>query len=237
MPGRRPCCVRSLPMSSSVAPAPVWTVVVAGGAGTRFGGPKQYVVLAGRRAIDWSVAAARSVSDGVVVVVPPDVATAGGDGIDGADVVVAGGDTRSASVRNGLAAVPGDASVVLVHDAARPAASAALFQAVVDAVRGGAHAVVPGVDVTDSLRRRSGGAVDRDELVAVQTPQGFPAEVLRAAHASGADGTDDASVAEAHGARVVVIPGEATNIKLTHPADRDALEATLSAWLERGVTA
>lgn len=234
MSARRPCCVRSLAMSSSVAPAPVWTVVVAGGAGTRFGGAKQYVVLAGRRAIDWSVAAARSVSDGVVVVVPPDVATAG---IDGADVVVAGGDSRSASVRNGLAAVPGDASVVLVHDAARPAASAALFQAVVDAVLGGAHAVVPGVDVTDSLRRRGGGAVDRDELVAVQTPQGFRAEVLRAAHASGADGTDDASVAEAHGAPVVVIPGEATNIKLTHPADRDALEATLSARLERGATA
>lgn len=227
----QPCCVLSLTMSSPTSTASVWTVVVAGGAGTRFGGSKQYVSLAGRRAVDWSVAAARAVSDGVVVVLPADEAH---DPVEGADVVVAGGGTRSASVRAGLAAVPQDAGIVLVHDAARPAASTALFRAVVDAVRAGAQAVVPGVDVTDSLRRRGGGSVDRDELVAVQTPQGFPAELLRAAHASGSDGTDDASVAEAHGARVEVVPGEPTNVKLTHPADRAALEATLSARSEQG---
>lgn len=220
-------------MSRPVTPAAVWTVVVAGGSGTRFGGPKQYVELAGRRALDWSVAAARTVSDGVVVVLPPEDAD---DPVDGADAVAAGGATRSASVRNGLAAVPGDATIVLVHDAARPAASPALFRAVVEAVRAGAAAVVPGVAVTDSLRRRSGGAVDRDELVAVQTPQGFDADVLRAAHARGAEGSDDASVAEACGARVAVVPGEPTNLKLTQPADRAALEATLSARATRGAT-
>jgi 2-C-methyl-D-erythritol 4-phosphate cytidylyltransferase len=220
-------------MSSPATPAPVWTVVVAGGAGSRFGSPKQYVELAGRRSVDWSLAAARPVSDGIVLVVPPgDVREV----VEGADAVVAGGETRSASVRNGLAAVPADAGVVLVHDAARPAASPALFRAVVEAVRAGAEAVVPGVDVTDSLRRRTGGAVDRDELVAVQTPQGFDAAVLRAAHAGGAEGTDDASVAEAHGARVEVVPGETTNIKLTHPADLVALEATLSSRLQQEAT-
>lgn len=216
------------------AAAPVWTVVVAGGAGTRFGAPKQYVELAGRRTIDWSLAAARSVSDGIVVVVPADGVD---DPVDDADVVVAGGETRSASVRNGLAAVPADAAIVLVHDAARPAASPALFRAVVDAVRAGAPAVVPGVAVTDSLRRRSGGAVDREELVAVQTPQGFDATVLRAAHAAGGDASDDASLVEADGGEVAVVLGETTNIKLTHPADRVALEATLSSRSGQGAPA
>lgn len=221
-------------MSSPATPAPVWTVVVAGGTGSRFGSPKQYVELAGRRSVDWSLAAARPVSDGIVLVVPPgDVSEA----VEGADAVVAGGATRSASVRNGLAAVPAHAGVVLVHDAARPAASPALFRAVVEAVRAGADAVVPGIEVTDSLRRRTGGSVDRDELVAVQTPQGFDAAVLRTAHAGGAEATDDASVAEAHGARVEVVPGETTNIKLTHPADLVALEATLSSRLQQEATA
>jgi 2-C-methyl-D-erythritol 4-phosphate cytidylyltransferase len=220
------CCVRSLAMPNPPTPAPVWTVVVAGGTGTRFGGAKQYVELAGRRTIDWSIAAARSVSDGIVVVVPPEHVD---EPLPGADAVVAGGPTRSASVRNGLAVVPTDAGVVLVHDAARPAASPALFRAVVAAVRRGARAVVPGVDVTDSLRRRTGGAVDRDELVAVQTPQGFDAAILRAAHDAAADATDDASLVEAQGVPVEVMAGEATNVKLTHPADQVALESTL-AW-------
>jgi 2-C-methyl-D-erythritol 4-phosphate cytidylyltransferase len=204
----------------------VWTVVVAGGGGTRFGGPKQYVELAGRRVLDWSVEAARAVSDGVVVVVPADDLPAD---VAGADAVVPGGRTRAGSVRSGLAAVPAEAAVVLVHDAARPAASPELFRAVVAAVRSGAPAVVPGVAVTDTLRRRDGGTVDRDELVAVQTPQGFRAEVLRAAHVGDAEATDDASLAEAAGHHVVVVPGEVANAKLTHPADRPALEAALAA--------
>lgn len=218
-------------MSPAAPPAPVWTVVVAGGGGSRFGGAKQYVELAGRRTIDWSVAAARSVSDGVVAVVPADDV---GNAVDDADVVVAGGPTRSASVRNGLAVVPDDAAIVLVHDAARPAASPALFRAVVEAVRAGADAVVPGVAVTDSLRSRTGGAVDRDELVAVQTPQGFAARALRAAHASGAEATDDASLVEAAGGAVAIVLGETTNTKLTHPADRVALEATLATRSGQG---
>lgn len=218
-------------MPATAASAPVWTVVVAGGGGTRFGGAKQYAELAGRRSIDWSLAAARSVSDGVVVVVPPaDV----DQPLDDADVVVAGGETRSASVRNGLGAVPEDAGVVLVHDAARPAASPALFRAVVDAVRAGADAVVPGVAVTDSLRHRAGGAVDRDELVAVQTPQGFAAHALRRAHGDGGDASDDASLVEATGGAVTVVLGETTNIKLTHPTDRLALEATLASRSGQG---
>jgi 2-C-methyl-D-erythritol 4-phosphate cytidylyltransferase len=204
---------------------PVWTVVVAGGQGSRFGGAKQYVDLAGRRVLDWSVEAARTVSDGVVVVVPAEDL----DGaVAGADAVVAGGGSRSASVRCGLAAVPPAAAVVVVHDAARPAASPALFRRVVDAVRAGADAVVPGVPVADTLRHRDGGTVDRDELVAVQTPQGFRSDVLRTAHEHAGEATDDAGLVEAAGGTVTVVPGEPANLKLTHPSDRVALEATLA---------
>jgi 2-C-methyl-D-erythritol 4-phosphate cytidylyltransferase len=88
---------------------------------------------------------------------------------------------------------------------------------VVDALRAGADAVVPAVPVTDTLREVDGAAVDRTRLVAVQTPQGFAVDVLRAAHAGGADATDDASLAEAVGAKVVLVEGDAANIKITEP--------------------
>lgn len=203
---------------------PVWVVVVAGGGGRRFGGAKQFVELAGRRVVDWSVATAATVADGVVAVVP---AGETGQPIPGADLVVAGGSNRAESVRRGLASVPDTAAVVLVHDAARPAASEVLFRRVIGVVAAGADGVVPAVPVTDSLRTKTGGAVDRDALVAVQTPQGFPTDLLRAAHATGADASDDATLIERIGGTIVVVDGEPTNIKLTHPGDRAALEATL----------
>src|SRR5688572_97663 len=122
----------------------VWTIVVAGGSGRRFGAAKQYESLGAARVVDLAVDAARRATDGVVVVVPPsDVAVEGG---------VAGGATRSESVRNGLAAIPPDATIVCVHDAARPLASEALFAAVVGAVHDGADAAVPGVPVTDTIK-------------------------------------------------------------------------------------
>ena len=207
-------------------PGPVWVIVVAGGGGTRFGAAKQYAEVAGRRVLDWSVAAARAVGDGVVAVVPQSDVTAP---VPGADSVVAGGASRAQSVRHGLDVVPDEAAVILVHDAARPAASAALFRRVVEAVAAGADGAVPGIAVTDTLRRREGGAVDREELVAVQTPQGFRAEALRAAHARGGDATDDATLVERAGGTIVVVEGEATNIKLTHPHDRTFLDDVLRA--------
>lgn len=218
------------PGTASRAPSgAVWVVVVAGGGGTRFGGAKQYTELLGRRVLDWSVGVAAATADGVVAVVP----TADVDEpVPGASVVVAGGSSRAESVRAGLAAIPAAAAIVLVHDAARPAASPELFRRVIDAVRAGAAGVAPAVAVTDSLRHRSGGAVDRDELVAVQTPQGFAADTLRSAHASGDEATDDATLVERAGATIVLVEGEATNIKLTHPHDRAVLEAVLA---ERGV--
>ena len=121
----------------------MWSIVVAGGSGRRFGQLKQFAVLGGRPVLEWAVAACRPCSAGVVLVVPD---TPGCDhDPHGADAVVAGGATRADSVRCGLAAVPADAEVIVVHDAARPLASPALFAAVIDAVTdGGADGAVPG---------------------------------------------------------------------------------------------
>jgi 2-C-methyl-D-erythritol 4-phosphate cytidylyltransferase len=206
----------------------VWAIVVAAGSGSRFGGdePKQYLRLGGRRVIDWSVTAARAAADGVVLVVPPDRVD---DTEPSVEAVVAGGDSRSASVRAGLAALPTDCEIVVVHDGARPLATAALFSAVVDAVRAGADGAIPGLAVTDTIKRVDGTTVvetlDRAELVAVQTPQAFRADALRRAHAAAGDATDDAALIEAVGGTVVVVPGEATNTKLTHADDLPSIEA------------
>ena len=115
-------------------------------------------------------------------------------------------------MRCGLAAVPGDADVIVVHDAARPFASARLFEAVIDAVRAGADGAVPGVPVTDTIKVvDDDGAVvatpDRAHLVAVQTPQAFRPARCAPPHAGRAEGTDDAALVEAAGGRVVVVRG------------------------------
>lgn len=208
----------------------VWVIVVAAGSGRRFGSAKQYRPLAGRRVLDWSLDAARTVTegpgDGVVLVVPPSRA---GDDEPGADAVVAGDATRSGSVRAGLARVPADAEVVVVHDGARPLAGGDIFAAVVAAVRDGADAALPGVAVSDTLRSRSGRPIDRDDLVAVQTPQAFRAGALRAVHGPEVEATDDASLVEAAGGKVVVVAGSPTNLKITHATDLVVAEALLRA--------
>ncbi len=205
----------------------VWTVIVAAGSGTRFGGAKQYLELAGARVVDRSVAVAASVSDGVVVVVPADDVSAESARLV-ASAVVAGGASRAASVRNGLEAVPDDAAIICVHDAARPLAGADVYERVVGEVRSGAAGALPVVPVTDTIRRVDGGVVDRSTLQAVQTPQAFRAELLRAAHADAADATDDASLVEAAGYSVVAVEGHSRNIKITHPDDLAAAEAWLA---------
>ena len=205
----------------------VWAIVVAAGSGDRFGQPKQFLDLGGSTVVERSVAGARGVASGVVLVLP--AGPPGGIGVPdpsfGADVLVDGGASRAASVRAGLAAVPAEATVVVVHDAARPLASAALFESVVAAVTGrsGADGAVPVLPVTDTLKRVADrhvvATVDRDGLVAVQTPQAFRASVLREAHQEEAEGTDDASLLESIGATVRTVPGDPRNLKLTVPHD------------------
>lgn len=188
---------------------------MAAGRGDRFGSAKQFEQLLGVPVVNRSACAAAAVSDGVVVVLPP-----GEDPeIPGATATVPGGASRSESVRAGLAAVPETAEVIVVHDAARPLASEALYWATIDAVRNGADGAVPVIDVVDTLRERAGGTVDRDRFVAVQTPQAFAAAPLRAAHAAGRTATDDASLVESAGGRIVTVPGERTNLKITEPSD------------------
>jgi 2-C-methyl-D-erythritol 4-phosphate cytidylyltransferase len=207
----------------------VWGVVVAAGDGVRFGGPKQFVLIRGTPMVDWSVGAARSAADGVVLVLPPeDPHLLAGDA-RGADAVVAGGTTRSSSVRAGLALVPTDADIVLVHDGARPLASPGLFRAVVDAVKEGADAAIPAVALCDTLKRvRFDEVVEtvaREDLVAVQTPQAFKASLLRDAHSKGDEATDDAALMERLGATVRVVPGEPRNLKVTTPSDLELVQA------------
>jgi 2-C-methyl-D-erythritol 4-phosphate cytidylyltransferase len=215
--------------------AQVWSVVVAGGSGQRFGTLKQFALLAERPVVEWAVTACRGSSAGVVLVVPPGSAGGGLDGYGayGADVVVEGGATRTESVCRGVAAVPESAEVIVVHDAARPLASEELFRAVIAAVTaGGAGGAVPGVAVSDTIKvvdgsQRVTATLDRSVLVAVQTPQAFDAALLRRAHAGGTEATDDAALVEALGATVRVVPGDPRNLKITTPADLDTAEHLL----------
>ncbi len=197
--------------------------MVAGGRGDRLGGqlgaPKQFLATSGGRLVDHAVAVAAATCDEVVVVLPE------GRTWDGTAIAtsVTGGSTRSDSVRAGLAAVSPEATIIVVHDAARPLADAGLFELVIDAVRSGADAAIPGLEVCDTLKRIDDGrvveTVPRDGLVAVQTPQAFRAAALRAAHAGALDATDDAGLVERLGGRVVVVPGDPRNVKVTTVAD------------------
>ena len=203
----------------------VWTIVVAAGSGARFGGPKQFSILGDRRVLDWSVETAKAVSAGVVVVLPPTEAEREGG--------VAGGATRSESVRRGLAAVPPEATIICVHDAARPFASAHLYREVIAQVHGGADGAVPAIAVTDTIKQVNAQNIvvatpDRSMLVAVQTPQAFRASILRDAHASSPEGTDDATLVEATSKQVVVVAGESMNRKLTAPEDLEWARAMAS---------
>ena len=222
----------------------MWAIVAAAGEGNRFGGAKQFSLLGDRCVLDWAVQSAARWCEGVVVVLP-EASAAGdhawrppessGDGC-GQVVVVAGGVLRSDSVRCGLARVPDDAEIVLVHDGARPLATDGVFGRVIGAVRAGADAAVPVIDVTDTIRWRRGGTADRRELAAVQTPQAFRAGALRAAHAGGADATDDATLVEAAGATVVTVDGDSRNLKITEPHDLVTAEALLKDCTPPGDT-
>jgi 2-C-methyl-D-erythritol 4-phosphate cytidylyltransferase len=196
----------------------VWTIIVAAGSGLRFGSAKQFEMLADRRVVDWAIEEARAHSMGVVVVVP--------SGEEREPYEVAGGHTRSESVRRGLAVVPLEATIVCVHDAARPFASSVVYQRVIGAVVDGNDAAVPGVPVTDTIKQVNPSDVviatpQRATLRAVQTPQAFRASTLRRAHEHGGEGTDDAALVEAIGGTVLVVQGDEMNRKITTRDDLD----------------
>ncbi len=221
---------------------PVAVVIVAAGSGSRLGadGPKAFVEVEGTALLTHAVCRAVASVDiaYLVVVAPPHhlteaagcvaagIAGVAGPVVDGlVTAVVPGGPERGDSVMAGLAVLPADIEVVLVHDAARALAPAALFDAVVAAVRGGHPAVVPGLPVVDTIKEVDEAGVVRAtpvraRLRAVQTPQGFDRAVLDRAHAAAADqATDDAALVERLGLPVLVIPGDLLAHKITTPAD------------------
>jgi 2-C-methyl-D-erythritol 4-phosphate cytidylyltransferase len=229
-------------------------LILAAGAGERLGGsgPKAFEPLGDRPMVSFSLeAAASSALVGSIVVVTP--AGHGSDpewrslvirGSTARDVPVGftvGGATRQESVRLGLAALPPEPDVVVVHDAARPFAPPALFDRTIEALvaPGGVGSVagaIPVVPCPDTVKRVRDGVVvqtvPRGDLVLVQTPQAFLAAALRDAHAqaarSGLAATDDAMVLEAAGYRVATVPGEPSNFKITTPEDLARAERDLA---------
>lgn len=214
-------------------------LIVAAGRGSRLGGeiPKQYRILLGAPVLSWSIRAfATAGVRRVVVVIDPADADLYRTATEGfAVTLVPGGATRTESVRAGLAAI-GDADVVLIHDAARPGLNGDVIGRLLDAIAAGASGAAPALAVADSLRRadatgRIVGELDRDNVVRVQTPQAFRADVIRAAYAAAPRSSafsDDAAVARANGAAVVLVEGAARLMKLTYPEDFAMLERLMS---------
>lgn len=219
----------------------VWAILVAAGRGERLGleQPKAFAKLGEDPLLaeplrrleesDWV--------DAIVLVAPPGweepaILLAEELGCGKVNACVPGGDTRADSVRAGMAEVPADAVVVLVHDAARPLLTEAVIERVLAPLSEGWDGAVPGLPVADTLKRvAADGAiaetVSRDGLYAVQTPQAFPADVLRAAVAAGGDATDCAALVEARGGRVTVVQGDPQLLKVTTADDL----AKIASWL------
>lgn len=215
-----------------------WAVLVAAGRGERLGDelPKAFVRLGGRVLLAESLERldASPWIDAIVVVAPPEweepvIVLAESLAAGKVAASVAGGATRAESVRAGLAEVPEEAAVILVHDAARPLVTDAVIERLLQQLVEGYDGAVPGLPVADTVKRVRGGVVaetlDRSELFAVQTPQAFVASALRAAAAG--EGTDCASLVETRGGRIRVVEGDPRLLKIT---TRDDL-ALVESWL------
>lgn len=219
----------------------VAVLIVAAGRGLRAGAgtPKQYRLVAGKPMLRWSLESGRAIAriDRIVVAIDPGDADRFKTAADGTGAEsVPGGATRTASVRAGLEALAQSApDIVLIHDAARPGATPALFAAVIDALDD-ADAVAPGLVVADALKRAdSDGWIGEDAVRAglwrVQTPQGFRFAPLLAAYralAPDAVFDDDLAVARAAGMRARLIAGDARAGKITYPEDHAMIERLLS---------
>jgi 2-C-methyl-D-erythritol 4-phosphate cytidylyltransferase len=206
-------------------------IIPAAGSGERLGasGPKAFALCGGRPLLDWSLDVLESVCDRVVVAVPP--------GFEEAPDRVAGGPSRSASVRAALAAAP-EADIAVVHDAARPLVSRELVERCVAALSDGFDGAVAAAPVSDTIKEADAGrrvvrTLERSKLWAIQTPQVFRADVLRRALDVPDDvlagATDDASLVEAAGGSVCVVEAPADNLKVTRPVDLELAEALLRA--------
>ena len=210
-----------------------YVIIVAGGSGTRFGSqlPKQFLPLAGKPVLMHTIEKFAAAIPGieVIVVLPQSqqefwLSLCAENRFEIAHRVVAGGDSRYASVKNGLDSIDGDNAIVAVHDGVRPLVSERVIRDSFTTAAADGSAI-PVVEVTDSVRQitadGSSMALDRASLRAVQTPQTFSLSLLREAYSGGYSPlfTDDASVVEAAGHKVALFDGDTTNIKITRPAD------------------
>jgi 2-C-methyl-D-erythritol 4-phosphate cytidylyltransferase len=204
-------------------------IVPAGGFGERLGAvrPKAFVALAGRPLLEWSLEVLSGLCDRVVVAVPPAYA-------DPPDRV-AGGDSRSASVRKALLAAP-EADVAVVHDAARPLVTRVLVEHCLQALEPGVDGAIAAARMSDTVKQAAPDGrvlrtLDRRSLWRAQTPQAFRANVLREAlardEAALAAATDDASLVEQMGGIVRVIEAPPENLKITRESDLRVAEALL----------
>jgi len=223
-------------------------IIAAGGSGDRLGSSiaKFELPVLGRPMVRFSLEAFEQAGRiaGIVLVVPPDrvddwaPSRLRASGISKSLATVAGGATRQESVRLGLGAIEGTDDVVVVHDAARPLVTAEIIDAMCD-IPAGMAGLVTAVPVTDTIKQAERGSVvktlDRDEYIAVQTPQSFALTALVEAHReavrTGFAGTDDSSLVERMGGRVGLMNGSRENIKVTYPVDVVMAEAILK---ERG---
>lgn len=219
----------------------VWAVLAAAGRGERLGSdrPKAFARLGGRPLLAESLERLEGSEwiDAIVIAAPPEweepsILVAEEIAATKVSSAVTGGETRSESVRLGLADVPGDAAVVLVHDAARPLVPDEVIERVLAPLGEGWDGAVPVLPLSDTVKRVAGERVvetlPRGELVAAQTPQAFTAEVLRQALAGDVSGaTDCASLVEARGGRVKVVQGDPRLLKITGADDL----ALVESWL------
>lgn len=214
----------------------VSTLVLAAGAGERFGQPKQFLELKhGVRLVDAAVDTARSVSDELVVVIPPGYEWDGGE----VDVVVSGGSSRIESVARALAALEGDEDVILIHDAAHPLAPERIFLEGIEAVRSGADAAVPMLAISDVVKKGGEGGnlvtVGRDGFGLSQVPMAFSGEALRGAHAAAGRLDpplwEDSMLVEHFGGRVVAIAGSSRNLHVVTLEDLELVRVLAAADL------
>jgi 2-C-methyl-D-erythritol 4-phosphate cytidylyltransferase / 2-C-methyl-D-erythritol 2,4-cyclodiphosphate synthase len=226
------------PRSALLAVMLVAAILVAAGTGSRFGAelPKQFLMLAGKPVIRHAAEALAAEVSLLQPVGDRDPIDHLLEGVAGCLPSIPGGATRQDSVRAGLEAlVPHAPDIVLVHDAARPVIPPGTIPALLAALKE-APGAIPGAPVADTLKRVERGViletVSRAGLFRAQTPQAFRFPALLAAHRSGATGaTDDASLLEAIGLSVEVVPGSDDNIKLTYPEDQIRLERVMSVPL------
>jgi 2-C-methyl-D-erythritol 4-phosphate cytidylyltransferase len=204
-------------------------IIPAGGSGERLGAdrPKAFVVCAGRPLVEWSLEVLEGVCERVIVAAP--------EGFDEGADRVRGGDSRSASVRNALEAAP-EATVVVVHDAARPLVTRELVERCLAALEPGVDGAIAAAPMTDTVKEAAADGrvlrtLDRRVLWQIQTPQVFRADVLRRAldrdAAALAAATDDAALVEELGGTVRVVEAPPENIKVTRTSDLRIAEALL----------